>query len=151
MLKVKKPAVGFILICVSLALAIVATAMFLYTFSVGKYTLSRWALTCSVLAVWIMILLILNSLFFGDERAWTGVLYALAVFLLIYGFMQFIQPCLSPIGFAFGAGDLNMGDTALNKKVAVLAVVTAVFYVFSAISLIVAAFFPAVRRQKGVA
>lgn len=143
MLKIKKPGLAFVFVCLSLVFSIVALALFLSTYSVGGYTLSRGAVTCSVLSIWLLIMLMGNVLLRGDKPVWTGIVYALAVFLLIYGLMQFIQPCLTPIGFVFGAGDLNMGDTALNKIVANRSIVTAVFYVLAAVCTVAAAFISA--------
>lgn len=143
MLKIKKPGFAFAFICLAFVFSVIALALFISTYSVGGYTLSRWALTCSILSTWLLFLLAGNMLFRGDKPAWTGIIYALAVFLLIYGFMRFIQPCLTPIGFVFGAGDLNMGDTALNKVVAGYSIVTAVFYVLAALFTVIAAFMSA--------
>ena len=143
MLKIKKPGLAFVFICLALVFSVVAFALFLSTYSVGGYTLNRWAVACSVLAIWLLIMLACNMLLRGDKPVWTGIIYALAAFLLVYGMMQFIQPCLTPIGFVFGAGDLNMGDTALNKVVANYSIVTAVFYVLAAGCTVATAFMSA--------
>lgn len=143
MFKIKKPGLGFIAVCLALVFSVVALALFVNTYKVGGYTLSRWALTCSILSIWFLLLLALNMLFFGDKPFWCGIIYALTAFMLVIGVTQFIQPCLTPIGFVFGAGDLNMGDTALNKVVANQSIVTAVFYVLAVLCTVVAAFLPA--------
>lgn len=140
MFKLKKPALGFVFTVAAAVFSVVALALFITTYNVGGYTLSRWALTCTVIALWLLICLAANAFAFGDKPVWGGVVYALCAFLLIYGFMQFIQPCLTPIGFIFGAGDLNMGDTALNKIVAERSIVTAVFYVLAVAFTVTASF-----------
>lgn len=139
-LKIKIPGIGFAFAFLSFVFSIVALSMFLNTYDIGGYTLSRKALTCSILALWLEFLLLLNMLFQGEKPSWGGLVYAAIAFLLVYAFAQFIQPCLSPIGFVFGAGDLNMGDTELNKIVANKSIVTSVFYLISALLICISAF-----------
>ncbi len=148
MVKIKKPALGFVFVCISLVFAVTALALFITTYNVGGYTLSRWALACTVIAIWLLLCLAVNMALFGDKPVWSGLVYAATVFLLIYGLMRFIQPCLTPIGFILGAGDLNMGDTALNKIVAERSIITAVFYVLSVIAAVAASFMSAERKSS---
>ena len=143
MFKIKKPGLAFVFVCMALVFSIVALALFLSTYSVGGYSLSRWALTCSVFSIWFLLLLAGNMLFRGDKPVWSGIIYAIVVFLLVYGLVTFLQPCLVPIGFAFFSSDLNMGDSALNKIVAYRSVATAAFYVLATVFTVVTAFMSA--------
>lgn len=143
MIKIKKPGIGFMLLGVALIFAIVAFAMYFSTYDVGGYTINRWAAMYTALSLWCLVFLEVNILFFGDKPFWTYIIYALTAFMLVYSLLLLIQPCLTPIGFVFGAGDLNMGDSALNEVVANKSIVTAVFYVLAAFYTIAAAFMPA--------
>lgn len=146
--KIKLPGIGFYFSAAALVFSVAGMCLFLVTYNVGGYTLSRWALTCSVLAVWLLLFITVNMFIKGDKPFWCSLLFVLAVFLLTYGLLKFIQPCLTPIGFVFGASDLNMGDTALNKVVAYYSVATAAFYVLSVLSILAAAFLPETKKNR---
>ncbi len=146
--KLQTPSIGFFSAAAAFVFAIVATILFFNTYAVGGYTLSRWAVTCSIIAVWLLAFLSINTLLVGEKPFWTNILYGVVAFLLTYGLLQFLQPCLTPIGFAFGSSDLNMGDSALNKVVAVQAVITAVFYLLAIIGTIVSSFVASTKVSK---
>lgn len=132
----------------ALVVAVAALVMYFVTYRIGSYTINRWALICTALGIWFVAFLCLNMVIKGDKPAWCSIFYVLAVFLLTYGLLRFLQPCLTPIGFAFGASDLNMGDTQLNKTVAYFSVATAALYIVSVFCIILAAFLPAERKVK---
>lgn len=147
-LKIKIPGIGFAFALLSLIFSIIAFSLFINTYNIGGYTISRMAVTCSVIAIWLQLLLLINMLFQGSNPSWSGIVYAVIAFLLVYAFAEFIQPCLSPIGFVLGAGDLNMGDTELNKIVASKSLVTAGFYLFSALLITISAFIRPEWKKK---
>lgn len=137
--------VNLILNAVALVCTIASLVMFLFTYKVAVFTLNRWTLSCTVFAMWLIVFLIANSVFRGDRPFWTIFAYILVVFLMTYGMLRFLQPCITPIGFAFGASDLNMGDTALNRVVAYMSVATTVLYLVAIVCTVVAAFFKSGR------
>lgn len=148
MIKPKIPGLGFGALALALALTIAAFAMHFATYAAGSYATSRWTIMCSVLSVWLMVLLLVNGLLVGERPAWTGFIYALIAFLLTFGAAKFMQPCLTQIGIYF---TVNMGDTAMNEAVTKLSIPTAVLYVAAVILTIAAAFLPMTWRggRKG--
>ncbi len=140
MKKIKIPGVGFIIGVVALLCAIVGFILFFSTYNVAGYKLNRWTVTCTALAIWFLLCACVSMFFEKEGSRVRDVFLILAVFCLTYGVLKFIHPCLTPIGFAFAASDLNMGDSALNRVIAVRAVITAVFYVLAIIATIVTCF-----------
>ena len=144
MLKPKVPGLGFGALALAFVLTAVAFAMHFATYAAGSYATSRWTIMCSVLAMWLLLLLLVNGLFVGEKPAWTGFIYALTAFLLTYGAAKFMQPCLTQIGIYF---TVNMGDTAMNEAVTKLSIPTAILYVAAVLLTIVAAFLPVTWRS----
>ncbi len=147
MKKIKVPGVAFFLTAVALLATVAAFILFFSTYRVGGYKIDRWTVTCSVLSLWFLACICASMFFEGDKPFVRDIFLVLTVFLLTFGVTKFIHPCLTPIGFAFAAGDLNMGDSALNRVIAIRSVITAVFYVIAIVCTILACFFSA--RWKG--
>ena len=148
-LRISRLRPGFYFSAAALLFAVAGLVLYLVTYGIEPYALNRWALTCSVLAVWLLLFIAINTLLRGEKPFWTGLLFIPAAFLLVYGMLQFLQPCLSPIAFTFVSSDLNMGDTEANKVIAYYAVATAACYLLSVVCIFVAAFLPAGRRAAG--
>lgn len=146
MIKLKKPSLGFILIAISFVCTVVAFILFLSTYDVFSYELNRWALTCSVLAIWGLLFLGVNTLIKGENPVWTFIIYAVIVFLLTYAVIQFIKPCLSPIGIYFTVK--NMGDTATNEIGVPRALITTGFYLVSIICCTISSFVKSTNSKE---
>ena len=138
MLKLNKIKSGFITMLISLTFSIAAFIMFLSTYQVFRYEINRWTFSCIIIAMWLMIFLLINSLIKGDKPFWTSALNMVIVFLLTYSFLEFINPCLSPIGIYFTVH--NMGDTATNAIGVPRSLICAGCYLISIIMSIVSSF-----------
>ena len=143
MLKPKVPGFGFGAAALALVCTIVGFVMFFLTYAAGGYAISRWTIMCSVLSMWLLVLLMLNGIFAGEKPVWTAVIYAVIAFLLTYGTIRFIQPCLTQIGIYF---TVNMGDVEMNRIVTFRSITSAAFYVAAIIMTIVSAFLPMTFR-----
>ena len=137
MLKLKKPGISFIFIVLALILTVAAFILFISTYNVFSYEINRWAVTCSILSIWGLVFLSINTLIKGEKQFWTMCIYPIIVFLLTYAVLQFIKPCLSPIGIYFTVK--NMGDTATSEIGVPRAIITTVLFLLAIISSIVAA------------
>ena len=138
MLKLKKPSIGWILLIIAFISSIVSLILFISTYNVFKYELNRWAFTCLILSIWGIGFLLVNGLIKGEYPFWQGVIYPLLAFLLTFSLIEFINPCLSPIGIYFTVH--NMGDTATNDIGVPRSLITCAFYGISIISVLIASF-----------
>lgn len=146
MLKIKKIKVGFILNVLSLILTLIALFLFLSTYEVFSFQINRWAVTCSILAIWGLLFLTINSLFKGEKQFWTSLIYPIIVVLITYAALQFIKPCLSPIAIFFTVR--NMGDTATYEIGVPRAIITAVLYILALILSVVSSFMASTKEGK---
>ena len=137
--KIRIPGLGFGAAALAFVCVLVAFILYFPTYSAGGYAQSRWTIMCCVLSMWLLLLLIANGLFFGEKPAWASVIYAAAAFLITYGALRFIQPCLTQIGIYF---TVNMGDIEMNRAVTYYSITAEVFYVLGAVFTIVSAFLP---------
>lgn len=142
-IKIKIPGLGFMFIVLAIVFSIISLVFYINTYKIEPYTIDRWALMYTVLAMWCLVFLAVNMLFKGDKPVWCIVVYAGAVFMMIYALLRLLQPCINPIGYVFGSGDLMMGDFEKNRQIASSSITTAVFYVITAVFTIAAAFSPA--------
>lgn len=142
-IKLKKPGLGFIAICVAFILSIVAFCLYFKTYKIEPFEHDRMTITFTIFAMWCMVFLALNMLFKGDKPFWTLIIYPAIAFFLIYALLKLMLPCVNAIGYTLGAGDLIMGNVEKNRAITNTSIMTAVFYVLSAVFVMAAAFMPA--------
>lgn len=132
--------IGFGFLSVSLILTLVGFIWTYKTYAIDNFTINRRVVFMTVLSIWFMVFLLAKTPFMGNKPLWSGMVYAAIAFMQVYALLLFIQPCISAIGYVFGASDLIMGDVEKNRAVANGTIVTAVLYVIAAICTIAAAF-----------
>lgn len=145
MIKIRKPGISFIFVALTLIFTIVSFSLFISTYNVFSYEINRWAVTGFVLSIWGLVFLLVNMLFKGESPFWTMFIYPIVIFLLTYAVLQFIKPCLSPIGIYFTVK--NMGDTATNAIGVPRALATTVFTVISILLCAVAGGFSKAKKE----
>lgn len=134
------PGIGFGFLSVSLILTIIGFVWTYKTYSIDNFTINRRVVLMTVLSIWFMAFMLMKTPFMGNAPIWSGVICAATAFMQLYALLLFIQPCISAIGYVFGASDLIMGDVEKNRAVANGTIITAVLYVIAAICTVAAAF-----------
>lgn len=135
--------VGFFFTLLSLILSIVALVLFVITYNIFGYNLNRWVFLMTFMSIWLMGFVTVNTIFNGEQPFWVSYLYVIVTTLLVFSLVQFINPCLSPIGVYF---TVNMGDVETNALGVPRAIATAVFYVLAIIFNLIASFLPSVSK-----
>lgn len=147
MIKLKnKPFVGFYCMAVAFVLTFVAFIIFLEVYGIFGYATNRWAIFLSFAALWFTAFIIVNSLFVGEKPFWVSLLYVAICVALTFAAILFIQPCLAPMGIYFTVG--NMGDVEANAAGVPRAIAATALYVVALVSMVVAAFVPAVKMNE---
>lgn len=148
MLKLKVPRTGFYLLLGATVLSIVAFGLYFGAFDALSYSMDKWVVALTVLAFWSMAFLMINAIFAGDNPAWTGVFYIIAVMTLLVSMARLLMACLSPIGIYF---TVNMGDMEAYALGVPRCIAGVACYVVATICISVSAFFcPAKERRNRV-
>ena len=137
-MKLNKPSIGFILLSIATIFTVVGFILYFSTFSVFNYQQSKITIACTIIALWSMISLIINSLFANDKPTLFNIFFLINVFALAFAFSYFLIPCLSPIGIYF---TVNMGDMETYALGVPRCLAGCAFYVISILLNIVASFF----------
>lgn len=136
--KIYRPRTGTYLLAASLVLALVGFGYFFSSYAVFGFSLSRWVIALTVIAVWCILLLIANGLYSGERPLWTAIFYVITGFCLVLAALEFVKPGIASIATYF---TVNMGDME-TFEIAVPQTITGVaLYVVSAVLAITASFF----------
>ena len=95
-IKFRTPGLGFLALGLSFTFTVVGFSMFFYTYSIDPYTVNRWTVLMTSLSLWIMLFLMVNTLFMGDKPVWTAALYIAVAFMLTYALLQFCRRAFRP-------------------------------------------------------
>ena len=144
--KINKPRLGMILLLISLICTIVGFILFVSTYNVFKYELNRWCITCLVFSIWFLLFMIINKLIKGENLYLQNMMYPVVVFLIVFATIEFINPCLSPIGIYFTVH--NMGDTATNDIGVPRAIITTCFLLVGALTCLISSFMNSIKENK---
>lgn len=137
-MKIKKPSLGFWLLTAGLVLSIVAFVLYFMTYDAFGYNQDYWVIAMMVIAFWSLACLIVNGLFAGNKPFFMDVFYAIAVFALVFAMIEFLTPCLSPIGIYFTVH--NMGDVEANAIGVPRSIAGVVLFVLAVVCVLIAAF-----------
>ena len=146
MLKIKKAGVGFYFLVVSFIFGLLGFIYYLITFSIFRYSDDRLSIAMTVISLWLIGFLIVDTLFSGENPKFSWVFYALAIFMLTYSLLRLLTPCISPIAIHMTVG--NMGDVKTNKVAVPKALLATVFYVISIVTLLVGGIFGTTRKER---
>lgn len=127
-----------ILIVLSLVGSIYAFIMHNLTFDAFNYNVDYWVIALTIIAVWSIIMLLVQRIWFKDTVLLFDIFYLIAAFSLFLGALLFLKPCLSPIGIYFTVN--NMGDVEANALGVPRCISTMIGYGASLLCLIVASF-----------
>lgn len=144
-LKLKTPSVGLYLTLTSIVLAIAGLIMFFETYNVYKYSINRWALAYTIIAIWLMATSIVNTLIRGNKPIWFGALNVVAVILLTLAATKFFSPCVSPMAIYF---TVNMGDVQTQALGVPRSLWAMGLYLVSIIIFVVSSFFSLARKEN---
>ncbi len=142
--RIKRMHVGFYLMVIAFACTIAAMITYTQTYNVFGYKFNRWVFLMTFLAMWCMLFMLVNTFIVGDKPKWVSYLYIVISFTLVLSVVQFINPCLSPIGIYF---TVNMGNMDVNKIGVPKAILTAIFYMIAIFCNLIASFTPAARKE----
>ena len=134
---------GFYLFIVAIIALAIGFASFLQAYEVFGYQTERWGISLTALSLWLMAFMIFNAFYGGNNPKWTWVIYAVITLFLIIAMIEFLTPCLSPMGIYFTVN--NMGDVEANAIGVPKAIVGIVFYIISVLSIAVASFMKTVK------
>lgn len=134
-----------IFLSISLICTIVGFIYYGLTFSVFKFNTDRGLVTCSILAIWLLVVLIATGILDKNQPWYLSFIYVLMPFLLLYSMFQLVSPCITPIGIYF---TVSMGDIETNSIGVPRCITGVIFYLVGTISFLVASFFS--LRKKGV-
>ena len=144
-LKSLRPA--FFLLLAALALAIVGFVNYFHTMSAFDYPVDRWVIVLTCFAFVLIFFHLVNGALMGDQFG-NVFLSCAAIVLLVLAAVAYLSPCLSNIGIYFTVG--NMGNVEANAVGVPSAICGVAFYVASVLCLVVGAFFPAVKAERGL-
>ena len=145
MLKLKVPRTGFYLLLSATVLSAVAFGLYFGAFDALSFGDDKWVIALTVFSFWSMAVLMVNSLFAGDEPSWTGVFYVITVMALLVSMARLLMACLSPIGIYFTVNMGNMEAYALGVPRCIAGVAC---YLVATICVAVSAFFSPTKERR---
>ncbi|MBE7086977.1 MAG: hypothetical protein E7369_01595 [Clostridiales bacterium] len=140
----KRLNVGFYFTLLSLIVSVAALVLFIITYNIFGYNFNRMVFFMTFLSIWLMGFITVNTIFMGEKPFWVSYLYVLITVLLVFSFVQFLNPCLSPIGIYFTVH--NMGDVETNALGVPRSIATGVLYLIAIVCNLVASFTPSVTK-----
>jgi len=144
-IKLNKPSVGFILLACSLVFTIVAFILYNSTFNVFNYQPSNQVIAYTIIALWGILFLLINSLLAGNKPVLGSIFYLINCFALLFAFSYLLIPCLSQIAVFF---TVNMGDMETYALGVPRCIAGCVFFVLALLCNIVSSFFNVVKEPK---
>jgi len=137
---------GFILTAISFILTIVGFILYFTAINAMEYEADRFVVALTIMALWSLIFLIVNSLFVNDKPFWSSIFYIVITFTLFLGFSFFLSSFLSPIGVYF---TVNMGDMEKYALGVPRCLAGVICYVLAIITNVVSSFFKPFIMEKG--
>lgn len=137
---------GFVLTSISFILTIVGFILYFTAINAMEYEADRFVIALTIMALWSLIFLIVNSLFKNDNPFWTSIFYIVITFTLFLGFSFFLSSFLSPIGVYF---TVNMGDMEKYALGVPRCLAGVACYVLAIITNVVSSFFKPFVMEKG--
>ncbi len=136
------PFVGFVFTLLAFIATLVALGKYINLYTVAGYATNWWTVLYSVLPALFLAVILVNSLLLADDPFFMIIFYVASAFMLIYGALAMLQPCISEIAFVLGSPDLAMGDNAIRVFISDNSIDTTVWYVVAAVFTIIGAFTP---------
>lgn len=146
-MKMSKPSVGFWLLTAGLLLSVAGFVLYFMTYDALGYNQNYWVIAMMIIAFWSIACLLINGLFAGNKPFFMDIFYAIAVFAVVIAMLQFLTPCLSPIGIYFTVH--NMGDVEANAIGVPRCIAGIILFVLAVACLLAAAFVKLVSDKKG--
>ena len=132
---------AFICLVISLIFTILGTIFYQLTFETFRYSTDRSLLSASIISIWFILVLLVTGLTDNKKPFWVGALFVVIPTLLVFSLIRLLTPNLNAIGVFFSPAGVGMGDVATNSVGVPRCITGAVFYLVSAIAVLVGSFF----------
>lgn len=132
---------AFICLVLTIICTILGTIFYSLTFQAFKYPHDRGLITSSVVAIWLVFVLLISGLFDKDKPFWLGIIYVAVPFAIVFSAIRLLTPSLNAIGVYLSPAGAGMGDVATNSIAVPRCLTGAGFYIVAIISFLVASFF----------
>jgi len=145
-MRIRRLSIGLVLVIISLICTVIGFIYYGLTFSAFKYEADKNLITCSVVAIWLFMILIFVGLFDDNQPWFISIIYVVMPFLIMFSAIKLLTPSLQAIGIYFSVG--GMGDVETNAVAVPRCIAGLVFYAIALITCIASSFFRLGKNSK---